>query len=193
MSMWTRSRDPAERRGDLAGIGQHVDEVAAGREQQVELARAGGVDHLRRRPARLGRDLEAPELAELAGRAGVDLAAAREARSSNSPSRRRPGRRSARGSASARSPRGRSSRGRAPRLTIARTPSSPRPREGSNCLLPGRSCGRGFLHPARQGQAHRRFRARQGGGGCNGGARSFFRRRMPEWPSPAHRNYEGGR
>src|SRR5256886_16418442 len=31
--------------------------------------------------------------------------------------------------------------------------------EGSNRFLTGRGRGRGFLHPARQGQAHRRFRA----------------------------------
>src|SRR4029077_8716044 len=34
-----------------------------------------------------------------------------------------------------------------------------------------------------QGQAHRRFRARQGSGDCNLGTRSLFRRRMSEWPS----------
>ena len=46
--------------------------------------------------------------------------------------------------------------------------------EGSNCFLPRRNCGRGLLHSARQGQAHRRFQARQGSGGCNRGTRSFF-------------------
>ena len=53
--------------------------------------------------------------------------------------------------------------------------------------------GRGFLHPARQGQAHCRFPARQGSSSCNLGTRSFFWRRMSEWPSRAHRNHEGGR
>ena len=37
--------------------------------------------------------------------------------------------------------------------------------EGSNCFLTRRGRGRGFLHPARRGQAHCRFRARQGSGG----------------------------
>ena len=63
---------------------------------------------------------------ERRGVLGVDLGRRPGTRSRSSPSRRRPGRRSGRGSASARSPRGRSSRGRAPRLTIARTLSSPR-------------------------------------------------------------------
>src|SRR6478735_10706427 len=65
--------------------------------------------------------------------------------------------------------------------------------EGSNCFLTRRGCGRGFLHPARQGQAHCRFPARQGSGGRNRGTRSFFWRRMSEWPSRAYRNHEGGR
>jgi hypothetical protein len=30
-------------------------------------------------------------------------------------------------------------------------------------------------------------------GGCNLGTRSFFWRRMSEWPSRAYRNHEGGR
>src|SRR6266436_2032368 len=57
--------------------------------------------------------------------------------------------------------------------------------EGSNRFLTGRGRGRGFLHPARQGQAHRRFRARQGSGSCNLGTRSLLWRRMSEWPSAA--------
>src|SRR6266700_1025846 len=40
----------------------------------------------------------------------------------------------------------------------------------------------GFLHPARQDQTHRRFRARQGSSHCNPGTRSFLWRRMSEWP-----------
>jgi hypothetical protein len=55
------------------------------------------------------------------------------------------------------------------------------------------SRGRRFLHPARAGQAHSRFRAGQGSGGCHIGSRSFFWRRMSEWPSTARRNNEGGR
>jgi CRP-like cAMP-binding protein len=44
-----------------------------------------------------------------------------------------------------------------------------------------------------QGQAHRRFQARQGSGSCNPGARPLFWRRMSEWSSAAHRNNERGR
>jgi hypothetical protein len=46
--------------------------------------------------------------------------------------------------------------------------------KGSNCFLTGRGCGRDFLHPARQGQAHGRFRARQGSGRCNPRTWSVF-------------------
>jgi CRP-like cAMP-binding protein len=46
--------------------------------------------------------------------------------------------------------------------------------EGSNCFLARTGRGRGFLHPARRDQTHRRFRARQGSGRCNPGTRSFF-------------------
>jgi hypothetical protein len=63
--------------------------------------------------------------------------------------------------------------------------------EASNCLFARTGRGRGFLHPAGQDQAHRRFRARQGSGGRNPRTRSFFWRRMSEWPSAAHRNNKG--
>ena len=65
--------------------------------------------------------------------------------------------------------------------------------QGSSCFLTGTSRGRGFLRPARQDQAHRRFRARQGSGGGNPGARSLFWRRMSQRPSAAHRNNQGNR
>jgi hypothetical protein len=50
-----------------------------------------------------------------------------------------------------------------------------------------------FYIQLRQDQAHRRFRARQGSSRRNPGTRSFFWRRMSEWPSAAHRNNEGDR
>src|SRR5438445_11090814 len=57
----------------------------------------------------------------------------------------------------------------------------------------GEVAGAVFLHPARQDQTHRRFRARQGSSRCDPGTRSFFWRRMSEWPSAAYRNNEGDR
>ena len=71
-------RHPAEHRRDGFRIGQHVEEVAARREQDVELAAAGRVDHGRSRQARLGGHLEAPPLRQDRGVVGVHLRPAGE-------------------------------------------------------------------------------------------------------------------
>jgi hypothetical protein len=50
-----------------------------------------------------------------------------------------------------------------------------------------------FLHPARQGKTHRRFRARQGSSRRDLGTWSLFWRRMSEWPLAANRDHYGDR
>ena len=104
-------RHAAQRRLDVGRVRQDLEPVAAGREEDVELARAGGVDHLRCRQPGLGGDLEAPLPAEVGGGLRRDRPAAGQGRWRRRPSRRRPARRSAPGSASARTCRGRRSRG----------------------------------------------------------------------------------
>ena len=56
MSWWTRSGTRAERGLDVVGVGQHLEEVAAARVEDVELAARRGLDHLRggRGPGRRG-------------------------------------------------------------------------------------------------------------------------------------------
>jgi hypothetical protein len=69
----------------------------------------------------------------------------------------------------------------------------PFPRTGRiKLFFPRRNCGRGFLHPARQGQTHRHFRAGQEAVVAIVDP-VIFRRMMSERPSPAYRNHEGGR
>ena len=61
-------RHASEGRLDPGRIGQHVEEVAAGHPQHVELAALGRLDHLGRGEPRRGRHLEAPRLGAAAPR-----------------------------------------------------------------------------------------------------------------------------